>query len=214
MGLNPAVSERDMQLFSLHKPPLRDTIVVFFEHASEKFHTGSRIPAISRQGMCLFMLLTEQLTQILNAALQKLWVNECDLFTNFPQYSKNTLLFTSNENGGTIMDTILKISGFIVGVNSNPQSLILRVCDTLIDENDCSWAIASIENEDTNSMSRSAQLLKLTKGLLDLNIEQPSDNFILYIIQCAIANRRKVWLTLKEKTPSKYSIENIKMKDA
>ena len=115
------------------------------------------------------------------------------------------------------MSTILKISGFIVGVNSNPPSLILRVCDTLIDENDCPWAIASIENEDTNSMSRSAQLLKLTKGLLDLNIKQPSNNFIRCIIQCAIANRRKVWLTLKEETTSsctKYSIENIKMKDA
>jgi hypothetical protein len=114
------------------------------------------------------------------------------------------------------MDTILKISGFIVGVNSNPQSLILRVCDTFIDENDCPWAIASIENEDTNSTPQSGRLLKLTKGLLDLNIKAPSDKFTLCIIQCAIANRRKVWLTLKEETTSsctKYSIKNIKMKD-
>ena len=43
------------------------------------------------------MPTAQQLTTILNAALQKLWVNECDLFTNFPQYSKNTLLFTSNK---------------------------------------------------------------------------------------------------------------------
>ena len=48
------------------------------------------------------MPTAQQLTTILNAALQKLWENECDLFTDFPQCLKNTHLFTSNENGGLL----------------------------------------------------------------------------------------------------------------
>lgn len=108
-----------------------------------------------------------------------------------------------------------KISGSIVGINSNPATLTLQACNTFTDENDCSWAIASTEEKDSTSEVKKGRLFKLKKGRLDFPIKVPLDDLTRCIFQSAISSHKKVWLTFKanNSNPPQYVIESIQLKD-
>ena len=88
-------------------------------------------------------------------------------------------------------DSSLKISGFIVGGNSNPPTLMLRVCNTFKDENNRSWAIAQCEQS-----KESALLIALGLGET-LTFKFTATDNLISTIGLALSNHIKVWLTFK-----------------
>ena len=106
-------------------------------------------------------------------------------------------------------DSSLKISGFIVGGNSNPPTLILRVCNTFKDESNRSWAIAQCEQS-----KESAQLIALNynDGLGEtLTFKFTATDNLMSTIGLALSNHIKVWLTFKRNN-NENIIESLQWK--